>query len=100
MTAIIPLANAYPSPAMSATQLLIMALVIVGVLAAWLCAVFAAAREPRSDRPRRNARRGLTGRVRAQDELATSTQPGGEPREQAPAAVADSSRPRDLAGRS
>lgn len=100
MTAIIPLANAYPSPAMSATQLLIMALVIVGVLAAWLGAVFAAAREPRADRPPRHARRSLTGRARTQDELTTSTQPGAEPREQAPAAAADSSGRRDLAGKS
>ena len=50
MSAIVPLANAYPSSAMSATQLLVMTLVIVASLAVWLSLVFYAARQPREKR--------------------------------------------------
>ena len=55
MAATVPLANAYPPSALSAIQLLVMALVVVGSLAAWLGSVYLAARPPRSERTLRRA---------------------------------------------
>jgi hypothetical protein len=41
------IASAYPSPALPAWQLTLMAIVVVGALAVWLAGVFIAARLPR-----------------------------------------------------
>jgi hypothetical protein len=70
----------YPNIALSAWQLAIMAVVPVMALAAWLTAVFLAAREPRHDRaaavsPGETARTAVASMTRAgADELEPSRQ--------------------------